>query len=123
MDLVHDIDTLTDGGRGIDRLVPESTHLIDAVVGGGVQLQNVQNGAVLNAQTGRALVAGVSVHGMLAVDRPGEDLGAGGFARSTGSGEQVCVGQTAGAYLPLQGFGDMLLTHHIAEGAGAPFSV
>ena len=45
------------------------------------------------------LVAGVAVHRVLAVDRLGEDLGAGGLAGAPGAGEKVGVGQPAGGHL------------------------
>ena len=123
VDLVHDVDPFTDGGGGIDRLVPEGADLVHAVVGGGVQLQHVQDGAVFDAQTGGALVAGVAVLGILAIDRPGQDLGAGGLAGAPGAGEQVGVGQPVPGHLLLQRVGDVGLAHHVVEGAGAPLAV
>ena len=123
MDLVHDIDALSDGGGGINRLIPEGANLIDAVVGCGVQFQHVQNRAVLNAHTGGAGVAGVSVIGIFAVDGPGEDLGAAGLAGASGAGEEIGMGGTAGSDLLLQGIGDMGLAHHIIKGFGPPFAV
>ena len=87
MDLVHDVDPLADGGRGIDGLVPEGTDLVHTVVGGGVQLQHIQDGAVFDAPAGIALVAGVAVHGVLTVDGPGQNFGAGRLAGTPGTGE------------------------------------
>ena len=71
VDLVHDIDSLFYVGRGVDGLIPQGPNLIYAVIGGGVQLQHIQDGAVFNTPAGVALVAGISVHGVLAVDGPG----------------------------------------------------
>ena len=42
---------------------------------------------------------GLPSTGCSAVDRPGEDLGAGGLAGAPGAGEKVGVGQTGGGYL------------------------
>lgn len=64
MDLVHDIDPLTDRRRGIDRLIPQGPDLVYAVVGGGIQLQHIQDRAVFNAQAGRALIAGLPFTGL-----------------------------------------------------------
>ena len=121
--LVNDVHPLADGGGGIYRLVPQSTDLVHSVVGSGVQLQHVQDGAVLDAQTGGTGIAGVAVLGIFAVYRPGQNFGAGGLACSPGAGEQVGVGQPSGRRLALQGVGDVLLTHHVVEGAGPPFSI
>ena len=123
MDLVHDIDPLTDRRRGIDRLIPQGPDLVYAVVGGGIQLQHIQDRAVFNAQAGRALIAGVAVHRALAVHRPGQDLGAGGLARPPGPSEQIGVGQPPPRHLLLQSVGDMALAHHIVKSAGPPFAV
>ncbi len=123
MDLVHDIDPHPDGGGGVHCLVPQGPDLVHPVVGGGVQLQHVQDGAVLYPQTGRALVAGVAVLGVLAVHRPGQDLGAGSLARPPGAGEQIGVRQPSHRRLALQGVGDVLLAHHVVKGAGPPLAV
>ena len=45
MHLVDDIHPLADLRRGVDRVVPEGADLIDAVVGGRVDLQNVHASA------------------------------------------------------------------------------
>ena len=101
MDLVHDIDPLFHVGGGVDGLVPQGADLVHAVVGGGVQLQHVQKAAVFDAQAGRAFVAGVAVHRVLAVDGLGQNFGAGGLAGAPGSGKKIGVGGAA--------LGDLLL--------------
>ncbi len=68
-----------------DCLVAQHAHIVHTVVGRRVQLDHVENGAVLNAAAGVALVAGVSVHRVLAVDRLGENARAGRFARAAGT--------------------------------------
>ena len=123
MNLVHDVHPLAHGGGGVHRLVPQGPNLIHAVVGGGVQFQHVQDGAAFNAQAGGTGVAGVAVHRVLAVHRPGQDLGAGGLAGAPGAGEEIGVAQTAGGHLPLERLGNMGLAHHIVKGAGPPFAV
>ena len=60
---------------------------------------------------------------MLAVDRPGEDLGTGGLPGPPGTGEEIGVGQPSGSHLPLEGIGNVGLAHHIVEGPGPPFAV
>ena len=123
MDLVHDVNALAHRRGGVHRLVPQGAHLIHAVVGGGVQFQHVQNGAVLNAKAGGAGVAWVPVHRVLAVDRPGQDLGAGGLTGPPCPREQIGMGKTAGRHLALQRFCNVLLPDHLVKRAGAPLAV
>ena len=95
VDLVHDVHALFHGGGGVDRLVQNGADVIHLVVGGGVQLQHVQHGAVLDAPAGRTAVAGIAVRRVLTVHRPGQQLGAGGLAGAAGTGEQIGVGQSS----------------------------
>jgi len=123
MDFVDDVYALFHMGGGVDSLVPQGADLIDAVVGGGVQLQHVQEAAVFNAEAGGTLAAGVAVLGMLAVDGLGQDFGAGGLAGAAGAGEQVGVGRAALCHLPAQSLGDMGLAYDIGKRLGPPFAV
>ena len=123
MNLVHNIHPLADSRRGIYRLVPQGADLIHAIVGGGVQLQHIQDGTVFDPQAGRALIAGVPIYRMLTVHRPGQDLGAGGLSRSTGTSKKIGMGKPACFHLAFQRIGDMGLANHIIKGTGPPFSV
>ena len=123
MHLVHDVHALADGRRRVSRLVPEGTDLVHPVVGGGVQFQHIQDGAVFNALAGRADVARVAIHRILAVHRPGQDFGAGGLPGPPGAGEQVGVGQPSRRYLAFQGLRDVFLSHDLVKGTGAPLAV
>ena len=123
VDLIHDVHTLPHGGGGVHRLVPQGADLVHAVVGGGVQFQHVQNGAVFDAQTGGAPVAGVAIHRSLAVYRPGQDLGTGGLAGAPGASEQIGVGEPVPRHLLLEGVGNVALPHHVVKGAGPPLAV
>ena len=123
MDLVHDIDPLFYVGRGVDGLVPQCTDLIHAVVGGGVQLQNVQKAAAFQPQTAGTLTAGVAVYRVLTVDGLGQNFGAGGLAGTSCAGEQIGVGGTALCHLLFQGLGDVLLTDDVGKHLGPPLAV
>ena len=123
MDLVHDVDPLFYVGRGVDGLVPQGPDLVHAVVGGGVQLQNIQKAAAFQSQTAGALTAGVTVYRVLAVDSLGQNFGAGGLAGTSCAGEQIGMGGTALCHLLFQGFGDVLLTDDVGKHLGPPFAV
>ena len=60
---------------------------------------------------------------MLAVDRLGQNLGAGGLAGAPGAGEEVGVGEAVLGGLTAEGIGDMGLSDHVGEGFGPPFAV
>ena len=123
VDLVDDVHPVLAADRREVRLVADLTDVVDAVVGGGVYFDDVQDGARVDALAGLAAVAGVAVHGMLAVDRLREDFGTGGLARSPGTGEQIGVGMAPGAHLVHEGPGDMLLSDDVGEDLRPPFAV
>ena len=121
--LVHDVYPLFHVGRGVNGLVPQSADLIHAVVGGGVQLQNVQKAAVFNAETAGTLTAGVAVYRVLAVHRLGQNFGAGSLAGAPGAGKEIGVGGAALRHLLFQRLGDVLLSDNVGEHLGPPFAV
>ena len=123
MDLVHDIDPLFYVGRGVDGLIPQGPDLIYAVIGGGVQLQNIQKAAAFQPQTARTLTAGVTVYRVLTVDGLGQNFGAGGLAGTSCAGEQIGMGGTALCHLLFQGLGDVLLTDDVGKHLGPPLAV
>ena len=121
--LVDDVHALANRGRREDRLVAQHAHIVHAVVGRRIQLDHVENGAVLNAAAGVALVAGVSVHRVLAVDRLGENARAGRFARAAGADKKIGVAKPSGTHLGFERFGDERLPHHIVKGFRPVFPV
>ena len=123
MHLVDDVHFVAAGAGGVGSLVPQVADVVHAVVGGGVHLHHVQNAAVVDAAADRALAAGVAVLRVQAVDRFGEDLGAGGLAGAAHAGEQIGVAHPAGGDLVFQGRHDGPLAHHILEPLGPPLAV
>ena len=123
MHLVDDVHLVAAGAGGVGGLVPQVADVVDAVVGGGVHLDHVEDAAVVDAAADRAAAAGVAVCGVQAVDRLGEDLGAGGLAGAPHPGEQVGVAHPAGGHLIFQGRHDGPLAHHILKPLGPPLAV
>ena len=72
-------------------LFPYFPDVIHAVVGGGVNFQNVQGTLIVNGLAGRTLVARIAVHRMLAVHRLGKKLRNGCLSGSPCAAEKVCV--------------------------------
>ena len=123
MHLVDDIHTHLYRGRGIDGLVAQHTHVVDTVVGGCVNFHHIHAAAGVDALTGRADIAGISVVGIFTVDRLGQDFGAGGLAGASGTCEQIRMADLPRGKLGLEGLRDRTLAHHLVEGLGAIFSI
>ena len=123
MHLVNDVHTLFDGNGGEHGLLTKLTDIVNTVVGSGIYLNDIKNAAVLDAGTGRAFAAWITVFGMLAVQGLGKNLCTGGLARSSCSDEQVRMGQPAGNYLVFQSFGNVLLTNDSVKGLRPPFPI
>jgi len=88
VDLVDDEDlVLADLGRDA-YLVDEVADVIDGVVGGGIQLVDVQRTLFVESLAGLTFVAGLAVGLRVeAVNGFGENAGTGGLADTTGSTE------------------------------------
>ncbi len=85
VDFVDDIDFILAFDRGIEDLVSDAPHVINAVMAGRIDFNDVQGGPCGNFLAGIALAAGFAVNGMFAVERLCENTRAGGFADSPGA--------------------------------------
>ena len=123
MHLVDDVDLVLADRRQIGYLVAQVADVINAVVRRGVHLDDVHDGAGVNALTNFTLAAGVGAGGVQAVDRLGKDLGAGRLAGAAGAGEQIRMADAPGRNLVLQGRDDGRLANHVRKALGTPFSI
>ena len=123
MHLVDDIDALFYGRGREDGFLPQGADVVDAVVGGSVQLDHIEDRAIGDTAAGGAFSAGVAVHRVLAVDRAGEDARTGRFARSPRANKQIRVREPRCTHLVLQGLGDVLLADDVVKGLRPPFAV
>ncbi len=121
--LVDDIDLVLAHGGQVGGLIPQVADVIHAVVGGSVDLGNIQHAAVVHAFADDAHTAGIGAGSIQAVDRLGKDLGAGGLAGAPGAGEQVGMADAPGGDLVLQCRNDGLLADYIGKTLGTPFAV
>ena len=99
--LVDDVDAVADLSGGEVCLLAQLADVVDAVVAGRVDLGDVEHRAVVDALADVTHPAGIAVVLVWAVDRLGDDLGAGGLAGAARAGEQVGVADAAA--------GDLLL--------------
>ena len=89
--------------------------VIDARIGSSVDFVNIHRVAAGNILAAIALTARVQRVRALAVQRTGENSGAGGFAHTTGAGKKECMMETTALDGVLKSLCDMFLTDHIAE--------
>ena len=113
--LVDDVHLVLRHRRGVLDLFAQVADLVHAVVGGGVDLDDVHAVFLLELQAHVALAAGVAVHGVQAVDGAGKHLGRGGLARAARAAEQVGVGHAPGFHLMAQRADDRVLADDLRK--------
>ena len=123
MHLVDDEHLVASKLRRDARLLHQRLNVLDAIVGGGIQFEDVERTLLVERLATLALVAGLAVGcGILAVDGLGEDACAGGLAHATWAAEEVGVSQFAALDGILQRRGECFLTHDSVEGKGPVLS-
>ena len=93
VDLVDDEHRVAAHLRDDAHLFDERADVLHGVVRRGVQLVDVERPSLVERAARFALVARLGAVGRDAVDRLGEDAGAGGLAYAAGAAEEVGVGQ------------------------------
>jgi len=106
VNFVYDINPVPGDGRGEVDFFPQIPDIVHTVVGSGVNLYDIENGAVVDSSAVFTFVAGVAVLEVQAVYRLGEYLGAGGFSCPPGTSEQIGMGNTPGSKLIFQRSGN-----------------
>ena len=115
VDLVDDVHLLPARRpeRGPGDQVPHGIH---TVVGGGVQLVDIQGGALGDLGTGRTLPARLTVPEVGAVQRLGQNPGGGGLAGPSRAAEEVGMGGPAVPHRIAKGEDHMVLPLDLGEG-------
>ncbi|MCY1225777.1 hypothetical protein D9M72_379830 [compost metagenome] len=124
---VDHVDLEAPGARGIDRLVEQLRHLVDAAVGGGVHLDVVDEAAAVDLLAGLALPArlGGDAAGAVradAVQGLGQDPRQRGLADPARAGEQVGMVQPLLFQRVRERADHVLLADQRGEIPGAPFA-
>ena len=125
MGFVQDVNLVLVAGRAIAGGVAEFADLIDAAVGGGVDLNDIDRIALADLGAGFtdfARFGGGSfgaADGIAAVEGGGEDASDGGLADAAVAGEDVAVGDALLTERVHQGHGDVILTDDVGEALGA----
>lgn len=108
VDLIDDEDPVFSHLRSDPYLFYQAANIIYRIVGGRIELQNVE----LIIPLLRARFSGILG---LIVDHPGQDPGAGGFPYSAGAGKKKGLSEVIIFNGFQQGLGDMLLPHYFVK--------
>ena len=124
VDLVDDPHLEAVARRVVARALAQLAHLLDAVVGGAVDLLHVERGAGRDLHAGGALAArlGGRPVALRAVEGLGQDARGGRLADAARAREQEGVADAAGGERVLQRARDGALAHDLVEGLGPPFA-
>ena len=123
MNFVDDIDLVLQRYRRIFDFFPQISDFVNAVVGRGVDFQNVQTSRICRLFAAVAFSARRSVHGMLAVYCARKNTRRAGFAGASCSGEKIGVRNVSGFHLIFQSSDDVILPENALEGVRPVFSV
>ena len=118
--LVDDVDLVAAADRREERLLAQVAGVVDAAVGGRVDLDHVDRARAPAGQVaaGVALAARVGDRRLLAVERAGQDPRRGGLAAAAGTGEEVGVVHPVGRERSAQRLGHVVLPDDLGEGLG-----
>ena len=89
MNFVDDIDLIFGLTRREDDFVRDPANVIDGIVGGRVNFQDIKKAPLIDAFTDFAYIAGIALMGIQTIDRFGKNLGQRGFSGSSGATEEV----------------------------------
>ena len=120
--LVDDVDAVPVTAGEVADGVPEIADVVDGVVAGAVDLDDVAAVARDDLGAAGALPARRGGRSFLAVQSPRQRAGGGGLAHAASSGEQEGVVDAAEPQGVLQSAGDVPLTRDLLEGRGPPLA-
>src|ERR671931_2044615 len=123
MHFVDNVDLALDLGGSIMDLVAQVAHVVDRVVGGGVNLDQVKAAVGQHGLAGRTVVAGLTVLRVQTVDGTRQDACGAGLAGAAWAREEVGMAESAGPHGVAQRLRDVRLAHHLEEATRPPFAV
>ena len=116
VDLVDDEDAVVAHLRGDVHLLGDRADVVDAVVGGGVEFDEVVGDAAVDRLARLAFAASLPFGSAVeAVEGLGEDAGAGGLAHASRTAEKICVRKPVAVDGALQCRRQIGLTHNAME--------
>ena len=122
MDLIDVVDLEAGAGGGEGGGFTEGAHLLDAVVGGSIDFEDVERTAFGDFNRERVFGVEFDTGSALGVEGFREDSGGGRFSGAAGADEEVSVGKTFLLDGITQGLDNVILSEDVVEGAGTVFS-
>ncbi len=123
MHLVDNINFKPSLRRRIGHLIHNLTDVVNAIVGGGVNLNHIHTDARRNRLTARTFPTRTPLHRVLAVHRPRKYFRYGSLSCSPRPAEEIRVTDTVRLDLVLQGGHYMLLPFDILKTARAELTI
>ena len=120
MHFVDDEDLERAVARGVLAFVADTLGVLDAAVGGGVDLDHVEAVTLLDRQADRVIEGEVGLGTAGAVQGLGQDTGGGRLAGATRSDEEIGMGHALGLERIAEGPDDVLLPDEFVEATGTP---
>ena len=104
-------------------LLGQRTHIIYAIVGGSIELNDIKGSIFIEGFAGATAVASLKIGtAVFAVERFGQDAGTSRFTHAARAGEQKGMGDMVGGKRIFQRTSDVLLPHHVFKTLGPIFA-
>ena len=120
--LIDEVDLEAAAGRAVLHVVEQLAGIFHLGAGGRIDLQQIDEVALIDLAAGVAYAARVAADPLLAVEALGQDAGYGGLADPAGAAQQVGMMQPSLIQGIGQGGQHMLLANHLFKRMGAPFT-
>ena len=119
MHLVNDEDALIADCRHVSDLIDDFANVFDRVVGGSIELMDIEAAAFVEGHAALAGIASFAVFWRIhAIDGLGQNAGAGGLAHAAWPGKQKCMRQLPHFDGILERIGHMRLAYYRIKGSG-----
>jgi len=122
VDFIDDVNLEPALARAIPNGLTQLADVVDAAIGGSVNLDDVHGIALGDLPAIGALIARERGYSLFAVEASGKDSGNGGLADSPGAREQVRMGDALGLDGVAKNLGYVRLADDLIEGPRAPLS-
>ncbi len=123
MHFVNNIDTVFCNCRCKACFFPQHTDTVNAIITGGVNLDNIHHAAVPYPPANLTLTAGIAVLEIQTVYGICQNLGTCRLSGTTASRKEISMRNSAGCQLILQRLCDLRLANDIRKSSGPPFAV
>ena len=122
MNFIDDEDLVAIPRRPVPDAFPQLTNLVNAAVGGRIDLENIDGLARGHFPAGSAVVTGIDGGALPAVQRLGQNPGRGGLAHSPCPGKQIGMGDAILGDGVLEGLRRGSLPHDFSKGLRPPLA-